>query len=197
MRKLYWISNAVWVASALVHADDISVGFPGYGGNGCPQGSASATLSPDAKQLSILFDSYVVEANASKRIDRKSCNLAIPIHVPNGISVSILRVDYRGFNGLPAGASSTLTAEYFLADRQGPRFTRDFWGAQDRDYYESNSLAAVGVVWTPCGRDTNLRINSSIRVRTNAAGQQAMSTVDSVDLSAGLVYHLQFRRCTI
>ena len=43
-------------------ADDIALGEPGYGGTGCPDGSASVTLSPDAKSLSILFDEYYVEA---------------------------------------------------------------------------------------------------------------------------------------
>jgi len=27
----------------------------------------------------------------------KSCNVAIPVHVPQGFSVSVLQVDYRGF----------------------------------------------------------------------------------------------------
>ena len=42
--------------------DDISLGEPGYGGSGCPQGSASTILSPDGKSLSILFDEFMVEA---------------------------------------------------------------------------------------------------------------------------------------
>ena len=43
------------VASAFAQ-NDIALGTPGYGGNGCPAGSASVTLSPDAKSLSIIFD---------------------------------------------------------------------------------------------------------------------------------------------
>ena len=43
------------------HADDIQLGEPGYGGNGCPAGSASAILSPDNKALTILFDEFYYE----------------------------------------------------------------------------------------------------------------------------------------
>lgn len=46
--------------SAPAFADDISLGEPGYGGTGCPSGTVSVTLSPDAKSLSLLFDEYVV-----------------------------------------------------------------------------------------------------------------------------------------
>ena len=79
------------------HAEEpITLGEPGYGGTGCPGGSVSATLSPDATSLSLLFDSYQVEAGGEtgKKFDRKSCNIAIPVHVPHGISISILSIDY-------------------------------------------------------------------------------------------------------
>ena len=48
--------------ATFAYADDISLGQPGYGGSGCPDASVSATLSPDAKSLSLLFDAYQVEA---------------------------------------------------------------------------------------------------------------------------------------
>ena len=48
--------------AAVAHADDIKLGVPGYGGSGCPSNSVSATLSPDSKSLSLLFDEYIVQA---------------------------------------------------------------------------------------------------------------------------------------
>lgn len=186
---------ALLMVSSLVKADDIYLGTPGYGGTGCPRGSATAILSPDAKQLSILFDAYTVEAKGSKTVDRKSCNIAVPVHVPQGLSVSILQVDYRGYNSLPRGASSELGVEYFFADAKGPSMTKTFYGATDDNYYVSNKLLASALVWSKCGADVNLRINSNMRVKTNGAGQQAIASVDSVDMSAGLVYLLQWRTC--
>ena len=183
------------VASAANADSKITLGLPNFGGNGCPQNTASATLSPDAQQLSILFDQYTVEAMGATTVARKSCNIAIPIHVPNGLSLSIFQVDYRGYNSLPEGASSVLSAEYFFANMQGPKVARTFVGEADDDYYVSDKLLAAAVVWSACGQDVNLRINSSMRVKTNSWGEQALSTVDSIDLSSGMIYHFQFRKC--
>lgn len=195
MKIRYWISGLLLAVATHAIADDISIGYPGYGGSGCPQGSVSATLSPDNKQLSLLFDEYVVESMGNKRIAHKTCNIAIPFHVPNGYSLSIIQVDYRGYNGLPSGANSRLTAEYFFAGVGGPKLSKVFRGSADSDYYQSHKLAASAVIWSPCGKDVNLRINSSMRVITNSLGEQAIATVDSIDLTSGMIYHFAFRQC--
>jgi hypothetical protein len=187
------ISAAV---TGVAHADDIYLGEPGYGGTGCPGGSVSATLSPDAKSLSLLFDAYSVEAggDTGKSFDRKSCNIAIPVHVPQGMSVSVLSIDYRGYNNVPAGASSQFNVEYFFAGARGPSFTRAFKGPLDSDYLIQNQLTAQATVWSKCGADVNLRTNSSIRVNTKQ-NKQALATVDSQDVSAAIIYQLQWKQC--
>ncbi len=176
--------------------DTIQLGQPAYGGNGCPNGSASATLSPDGKSLSVIFDQFVTEAGpaSGRTLDRKSCNIAVPVFVPGGFSVSILAVDYRGFVGLPAGATARLQAEYFFAGMQGPRFAQDFRGRIDQDYTFSNTLGVQAMVWSPCGADVNLRVNASMMVR-NTTRQDALATVDSADFNAGIIYQVQMRRC--
>lgn len=176
--------------------DDIALGQPGYGGNGCPAGSASVTLSPDAKSLSIIFDQFIAEAgpNVGKQLDRKACNIAIPVHIPSGYSISIIAVDYRGFVSLPRNATARLSAEYFFAGMQGPRFVKDFRGVQNTDYTFNNTLGVAANVWSPCGADVNLRVNANMML-TNRGYEDAMATVDSTDINAGIIYQLQWRRC--
>jgi len=178
-------------------ADDIRLGNPSYGGTGCPGGSASVALSPDNKSLSILFDQYVVEAGGSsgRVTDRKTCNVAIPVHVPQGLSLSIFKVDYRGYNSLPYGAYSQFNVEYFFAGARGPSYRKTFYGSLSDSYLLTNTLTANAIVWSACGQDVILRSNSSMLVRTNSQGSEAFATVDSADFRAGLVYHLQWRRC--
>lgn len=185
------------LASLAAQADDIRLGIPAYGGSGCPAGSASAVLSPDQKTLSVLFDQYQAEAGGltGRRIDRKSCNLAIPVHVPQGYSISIFKIDYRGFAALPVGARGQFNVEYFFAGMQGPRSLKSIVGPTNADYELTNVLGAEALVWSPCGADTNLRVNSSFMVQTNAAMEDAIGTVDSADIKAGIVYHIQWRRC--
>jgi hypothetical protein len=185
------------LASAVpASADDIALGTPGYGGSGCPAGSVSTVLSPDMKTLSLIFDQYEVSAGGmtGRSFDRKSCIVAIPVHVPNGYSISIFSVDYRGFNNLPRGATSQFNVEYFFAGGRGPAFRRTFWGEQQSDYFINNQLAAESLVWSRCGEDVNLRTNASLRVNT-VGNREASSTVDSQDVSAAIVYHVQFRKC--
>jgi hypothetical protein len=195
--KALWILCSLMAMSAAAVADDIRLGEPSYGGTGCPAGTASVSLSPDSKALSILFDQYVVEAGRAtgKRLERKSCNVAIPVHVPQGLSVSVFKVDYRGFNSLPAGANSEFNVEYFFAGSRGPLYSRKFYGPLDADYTLTNNLLATAQVWSPCGADVILRTNSSMRVNTNIRQEQTLATVDSADIEAGLIYHLQWRRC--
>ena len=192
---LFFATAFVLAQGAL--ADGLRLGQPGYGGTGCPAGSASATLSPDQTSLSILFDAFTVESggNTQRIVDRKSCNIAIPVQVPQGYSVSVFTVDYRGFNFLPYGARSALNAEYFFAGQPGPRTVRYFYGSLNSDYLFRNTLTNEQIVWSPCGASTNLRVNASMMVQTNSSRQQSFATVDSADIKAGLVFHIQWRRC--
>ncbi|MFB2553062.1 DUF4360 domain-containing protein [Ensifer soli] len=195
MKTLGVLLTSLFIATA-AHADDISLGLPGYGGSGCPSDSVSATISPDGKALSLLFDDYIVQAggDTGKSFDRKTCNVAIPVHVPQGRSVSVLAIDYRGFNQLPRGARSQFNVEYFFAGTKGPVFRQTFSGPKEEDYLITNKLVAESLIWSACGEDVNLRTNSSIRVNTTR-GQEAMATVDTQDVKAAIIYQLQWRDC--
>lgn len=181
--------------SLTAQAQQVRLGQPAYGGTGCPAGSASVTVSPDQSALSILFDNYVAEAGGGRRVDRKSCNISVPVSVPSGYSVAVFQVDYRGFNSIPRGAQSRFDAEYFWAGANGPRISRTFVGPTTDTYSISDALIASTMVWTPCGASVNLRVNTSMMAQSNMRGEQTLSTVDSADITSGLVYHLQWRRC--
>jgi hypothetical protein len=185
---------AVGFAPAPAQAQGLTLGQPSYGGTGCPQGTASAVLGPDGRTLSILYDQYVAETTPGRRFDRKSCNLAVPLHVPSGLSVSILGVDYRGFNLLPAGTSSTFRVEYFFAGSRGPIFERNFGGPLQHDFLIHNEIGVAAQVWSPCGQDVILRTNSSLLVSA-PAGQRTYVAVDTEDIDAALVFLLQWRSC--
>jgi len=196
MKKNLGALCALLVASVVGHADDIRLYDPQYGGTGCPAGSASVALSPDRKAISILFDQYVVEAGGAKSFDRKGCDIAIPVHVPQGYSIAVFAIDYRGFTGLPAGGRAQLNVNYFIAgDSRGVRTAKTFFGPATSDYIKTDNLGMESVVWTPCGKDTILRANTTMLVNSNRSREQAMATVDSADMAAGLIYHIQWRQC--
>lgn len=195
-KDVLWFAAMV-LSAPVFAANDISLGEPGYGGTGCPAGSVSATLSPDAKSLSLLFDKYQVAVGGAtgKSFDRKSCNIAIPVRVPQGLSVSVLQIDFRGFNQLPQAASSQFNVEYFFAGTRGPAYQKRFNGPLQEDYLINNELTVQAIVWSGCGADVNLRTNSSMRVQT-VANKEAMASIDTQDVKAGIIYQLQWRPCS-
>lgn len=157
-----------------------------YGGTGCPDRSASVSVSPDGQELTILFDKFVAQGNISTET-RKSCNLSIPIKVPQGFQISLYDADYRGY--VAPGTSGNLRAEYFFAGTRGPVFSRTFRG--ETNYNVRDSLETVANVWSRCGDSINMRVNAAMTA--NGAGS---ATVDSFDLAhRGLVYHIKYRTC--
>jgi hypothetical protein len=197
MKKIFSFMFMVMALNTTSWADGIELGEPGYGGSGCPQESASITLSPDKKSLSVIFDDYMVEAGGDtrKRIARKNCNLAIPVHVPQGYSMSIIDVDYRGYVSLPRKAKARFSAEYFFAGQRGPKYVKNFYGYTDEDYLLSSELGVHASVWSACGADVNLRVNTSMMVRTNRKKDDALATVDSADFASGMIYHFKWKTC--
>src|SRR5262249_20749439 len=125
-----------------------------------------------------------------------TCNVVIPVHVPQGFSVSVLTLDYRGFNDLPAGATSRFDVEYFFAGNHGPGMTRNFYGQLSDDFTIRNDLTATASVWSGCGEDVNLRVNTDLLVQTNSYGQDALASIDSADVKAAMIYQLSWKRCT-
>ncbi len=157
-----------------------------YGGSGCPDRSASVSVSPDGQELTVLFDKFSALGNDPSQ-SRKSCNLSIPIKVPEGFQISLYDADYRGY--VAPSTSGTLRAEYFFAGNRGPVFQRTFNG--ENNYNVRDSLATVADVWSACGDSTNMRVNTSMSARGKGA-----ATVDSFDLAhRGLVYHIKYRSC--
>lgn len=190
-----WLLALSIVAISLpAHAQSgLSLGKPSYGGTGCPAGTASVVLSRDKKSLSLRFDRYEVEAGGARTFDRKSCNLAIPLRVPSGLSVAVVAAEYRGFNRLPAGAEAQFRAEYFFAGGRGPVKSRAFNGPLQGRFSFGDQVTARSAVWSACGADVILRTNTSLRVSTT--GRRASSSVRSQEIKTAIVYRLQWRKC--
>ena len=168
-------------ASAAPNPNTVYFADPAYGGSGCPQGTASYSLTPDGQILTMLFDSYFADPV------RKTCNISIPVHVPNGFQVSTISADYRGF----AQGKGELKRSYFFAGDTGPSFTDVLGTPSGLTYLKSDNLIATSNSWSRCGQDVNLRINSAVRGLT----RNSMIGVDSLDLKEGIIFHLQYRTC--
>jgi hypothetical protein len=181
-------------ASVQPQVPPVTLGFPEYGGTGCPAGTARAVLSPDATTLSILFDQYVAEAPRGQSFDRKSCNFAVPLNIPSGWAVSLISADWRGFIRLPPRARGTFRAETFFAGQTGPVLQQSYVGATSRNILVQQDVVAV--TWSRCGDQVTARVNSSAVVEKQRSGDpDALLAVDTADIQAGLLFRLRWRRC--
>lgn len=192
IRQIVALSMAAALTFATLPAAQAagSIGKLGVGGTGCPAGSVTAALGNN--QLTLKFRRYIVSAGGARSFDRKACGLSIPFRVPAGMSVAIVGVQYAGRNRLPVGATATLRTETFFAGGTGPVVAKTFTGPTNARYRFTSAAAAP--VWSACGADLNLRVNSSLKV-TTSRGSSASSSVASQDVAAGLVYLLEFRAC--
>lgn len=184
------------VAGLLMHQ-------PSYSGTGCPNGSATAVLSPDGKTLSVLFDSYVAEAGNHIGIarDAKGCQINIPFSVPAGYAVQVVKMDYRGFTALPAGSRSTFGAGFrFLEINGRTTAARRVLRANVMIGPRSENFTLTSMIprseFSPCGQNFVLAAESHLNVQSNRAGEQALSTVDSLDaVQTPVKYSLRWIRC--
>ena len=196
--KHAFLSCSILSTQLTIAQNGVTLGEPSFMGNGCNRGTASASITEDGQTLSILFDDYIAEAggNLRRQQDRKHCNIGIPVMVPPGHSVAVFSIDYRGFHSLPEGAESKFAVDYFFGPRSGPRIVKKFQGPLSADFITNNNITSQEMTWSPCGRSFLLRAVSSMNVTSNRLREQSIGSVDSADMQAGLVYHLQWRRCT-
>ncbi len=187
MKKLNTLLAGVIMAAAAnsVQAapSDNTVYFqaPAIAGSGCPANSSDYAITPDGQTLTILFDKYLVSPGMA------ACNIAIPVHVPNGFQVSLLTADYRGF----VQGKAELSRSYFFAGQRGPSKRTTLKSKDGEDYLERDNVLTASNSFSKCGEDVNLRISSRIRTRTNSS----TISVDSIDLQNGMIFHLQYRPC--
>lgn len=191
------MTGALLVASPAFAVEELELGEPTHGGSGCPAGSVGTALNDSGTELSVFFDDFMVEAGGvtGKRVGRKNCSVGIPVHVPQGFSIALVDVDYRGYTYLPRGTRAMFSAEYFFAGSRGPRLRKSFRGELDDEYLITDNLIARALVWSKCGADTILRINTSMTAISNRWLDDVLATVDSADISTGVVYQIQWRRC--
>jgi hypothetical protein len=166
----------------------LGMGPPNLFGKGCPKGTVSATLSPDQKALSVIFDRYEVEMGALKHAQTGSatCSIQVPLEVPKGYFLMISKIVYRGFHSLPEDGKSYFTSqESFWAEDQfiseSKQRTWRFTGPRDQDFVVSKKLTTP--IHSECGGEVQLYLWSRIGLKTNSHFDSALVSMDSVDIT--------------
>ncbi len=185
------------IAPIAPNPDEVYVNSISYAGSGCPAGTVANVLADDAKAFTLLFDSYVAEGGPGIPLSagRKNCQIAVDLRFPQGWSYTIVDVDYRGYAKVDAGALGTQKTTYYFAGQTGSASMKtDFPGPYAKDYQIRNSLGLAAAVFSPCGVNRALNLNTQVRVQTSGS-QRALMTLDSIDGQVTHQYGLQWQLC--
>ena len=154
--------------------------------------SADYVLAPDHSALSILFTDLTVEGSGQSASE---CTIDVPLDLPEGMSLGVYRVDYRGFASLAKKDVATLQVSYELGPKgNGRHFKRSVRGALEDDFAFTENIGAGLMKRVGCGADAHLRGSVSLLLKGKG---DSLATLDSGDGAArrGLVYRFNLKKC--
>jgi hypothetical protein len=170
-----------------------------FAGSGCPAGTVSGQLSSDLTTITLLYADFIAESGSgvSSSKQRRNCQLNVKLKYPSGWQFSVFKADYRGYANIARGDTGTCKATYyFTGDSQQISSTLTIKGPFDDNYLKTDQFGVTSTVWSPCGLEGLLNINSEVRVSPLSTNNKNLLTVDSTDLSFKQIHYLQWAKCT-
>lgn len=166
----------------------------------CAGGTYSAINSPDGSTLSILFDDFSVATTSGSAggTERKSCNIRVPLNLPEGYSLGVYKVDYRGFAYLSSKQDSELSVDYALGPQSnGRKFRRKIQGTYDGEFVFKENIGAGLMKRVGCGTAAVLSVAVMLQLQTTVQPGEAMVALDSIDGApkGGLIFYLDLKKC--
>jgi hypothetical protein len=172
-----------------------TIGDPVVNGNGCPEGTYDLILSPDGTELSLVFSQFNAQTEGDFIFDYANCNIAIPIEIPPGITVSLLGIDYHGAAKIPDDGMGMLTREYFFAGKQGTKVADYVTGNNKlNEFFYSDETAII--TSTNCGESTIARSNTTLFVSKPLGSiDEVVMSLFSEQFEYSLLFHIEWGPC--
>lgn len=196
------VLTALAFSGAEAQAQTLTIKEITYNGTGCPKDTAEVAIDNVSHTFSVLFDQFIASQPGPVTDRRRNCALRINFHVPQGYQFSIADVRYKGFADLPRGVGGMQTATYefplfspswtsrtVLYGPYGPTVPPDFGS-----YERTDIIPLATNVWSPCGADYPLAIDTQTLLFGNAAPQATMTT-DTIDGKVTQIWQWRWRTC--
>lgn len=153
------------------HLESVEFDRISYGGTGCPAGTMG---TPDMKvdsEIEIPFDSFFVETGFSngRRIDRKSCSLAIPFRSYGEVSIALVAAP-EGFVDLQGNSTLKFQQEIFFPGARDPLVSKNFEGPLSQNFSADDFGFPDEIAWSPCSSSGMLRLNLSAIAQGSSFG---------------------------
>jgi Domain of unknown function (DUF4360) len=163
-----------------------------WAGSGCPAGTVTSDLTPG---FTLSFGSFVAEIGPGvpPSQSRENCQILVDLDFSQGWSYSLADVDCHGSANLGPGVSGVQeSAYYFQGEFQTGRLQTPLKGPKVGDYQIHASLPLDALVWSPCGAQRALNINSSVWVENKSGNPNARGAMTIAKCG----YDLKWRRCS-
>lgn len=191
----------VLAISKAAQAQTFEMGEARFQGNGCPSGTATAVVSPDRNEISILFDRFSVELSANRNVNIATCQLIVPLYnITPGYAIEAVSFDYRGFANLPKGAA-LLTSDGFISAR-GNAGVRKEKIVGTGDFFISQRVLQSRP-GRKCAKSNTEQINLQVSLALNSGKQgrqtEGLVTLDTADVGSdgGLKIGVELRPCKL
>ncbi|KAJ7579062.1 hypothetical protein C8J56DRAFT_1059304 [Mycena floridula] len=174
----------------------------GVNGSGCPPGSAFYLLNNDHTAVTITFSELDASAGPGVPLTeaRKNCIASLNVHVPQGFSMGIVDVDYRGFYMLDTGVNALHDAVYYfqgqVVQSEATSTLKGPVEGEGADYIYRDEFNLTPTIYSPCGEDTVLNINTEVRIDNSANPKgSGFITDDSIDAGITQTFNFQWLTC--
>lgn len=181
------IDSKVVPATPLIAQDNISQVFSlkdvVLGGNGCSTNSPTRVEFDQEKNvLDISAQNYRAEIWDTKKLDRKSCQIAIPVSLPKKKRLVVSQIDLLGKVEVTKDNTAQISFEAFLAGTTAAAKTRSFTSDGNLPLRGSVLTRRTDVLKSACGKNDIIRINSNIQANGNSPQKISGLTVDRISL---------------
>jgi len=174
-------------------------------GKDCDTTNVSSSISPDKKDVSVLFDQMILEAQANENasskftIKRKSCNVAVTILLPPYLQVRVKGADFRGFASMSDKNKAVHKVVVPFLASKGYGYSYQLVRAPfSSSFNYTNQLLGNAKDFSPCGqRIVKLIISNQISLLHNQdSGEDSIFSIDSMDFSLKQSKHVQYKVCS-
>ncbi|MFW7379939.1 MAG: DUF4360 domain-containing protein [Oligoflexus sp.] len=170
-----------------------------YAGPGCRAGSVVGNISLDAKAFTLVFNEFIAEIgqNVAQGKNKTSCRVTLDIQIPNGWSYTLFDTTFRGYTYLDPGVQASINSGYYFqaSPNRVARFNHQFNGYFDDNFSITNSIGIHEVVWSRCGRQRALNIDTNVELSNSGTSNSGLFTVDSLDGEFKQIFGIRWQRC--
>lgn len=168
-------------------AQNFGVGEIVANGSGCPNASISWGMDDDG--LFVRTDQFVAEVvRGGASVDLKSCTLAIPLQIPEGVQLVLPRAELEVHTKLSRKAQALVKTEVFVAGASGRVVNKKLKGPIHANLTVETPTAQLV---SACGKDLILRANISALVEAKSKSASGVVAISEIHPLAGL----KFRDC--